>query len=165
MMLQRYYIDGETIMEIADENNVTKQAVSLWLKELNNKLQNENYKLLFIMGNDFVTKYRERVEYTKSEYAKYKAKLELLDDESLDIAKKADIIGMNVESENIYLLNSNGVISNKLLNILKANDIVKISDLSNYTMEQICAFRGFGNKCKQELKDILKSYGISLKKN
>ena len=164
MMLQQYYVEQNTIMKIAENNGVTKQAVSVWLKDLNRKLQNENYKLLFIMGNDFTTLYKQRVEHTKAEYARYKANLNILEDSEVSIEDKAVVIGIDKDFTNIYLLNDNGTISNKLFNILKANGIVNLSDLSNYTLKELNDFRGFGTKCKAELDGLLKTYAIKLKK-
>lgn len=164
MMLQRYYIDGNTIMKIADDNDVTKQAVSLWLKELNKKLQNENYKMLFIMGTDFVTKYKKRLQHTRAEYNEYQAKLNILEDDNVDIKDKAVVAGINEESLNLTYLHDKGVVSKKLYNLLKTNGIVSLQDLSKYTMKEICSFKGLGAKSKDEFYDLIKSYSIKLKK-
>lgn len=164
MMLQRYCIDGNTIMKIAEDNDVTKQAVSLWLKELNKKLQNENYKILFIMGNDFVTKYKERLQQTRAEYNDYQAKLNILEDKDVDIKDKALVADIDKDSLNLTNLNSKGIISKKLYNLLKMNGIVSLLDLSNYTMKDVCSFKGLGAKSKEEFYDLIKSYGIKLKK-
>lgn len=163
MMLQQYYVEQNTIMTIADNNGVTKQAVSLWLKDLNSKLQNENYKMLFIMGNDFTTNYKKRVAHTREEYAKYKATLNILEDDEVSLEDKAVLVGIDEEFTNIYVMNTNGVLSNKLFNILRANGIIKLSDLTAYTEKEIQDFRGFGVKSQTELYSLLDTYAIKLK--
>lgn len=165
LMLQQYYVEQNTIMRIADNNGVTKQAVSLWLKELNGKLQNENYKLLFIMGTNFATRYKKRVEKTRKEYAKYEASLNILEDKDVDIKDKAVIIGIDEDSTNILLMNTNGQMSNKLFNVLKANGIIKLTELRDYTVYDLLDFRGFGAKCQDELNVLLKAYAIKLKRD
>lgn len=164
MMLQRYYVEGATIMDIAAEQGVTKQAVSLWLKDLTKKLQNENYKLLFIVGFDFMTKYKERLENTRKEYEEYKRNMMIIEDDNLTIKEKASKLGLDVALDNIEYMHNIGAISNKLYNILTTNNIVNVSDLSNYTMSQLCNFRGFGDKCKKEILELVESKGVTLKK-
>ena len=151
------YLKGESITDIADENNITKARASqliakasrmadgrnVWEKQI--ELLNElNQKAMILEFENRVLKSKIIEEADKPQPSVQP----LLDD--------AKVALMNMD---VYELFPKA--STRLLTCLKWADCTKIKDIVKLELRSFLKFRNFGKKSLAELKTLIESIGLS----